>query len=111
MKTINLNKFSSKQRIILDDTEYTVTGFTVQNYIEDDLGLDSLNKIEDPKKQAQAMVDVISKISDIPKAVLLAQPVGIIHAIIQVAQGIDPTAEAEDVDSAQASEGEPKKKS
>lgn len=97
MQIIKLNRFKSEQSVELDGVVYAVKGISVDQYLHDaDLGsLDTLGAESMPER-LELIISILSKLSTIPKEILIAQPVAVLLALMSVAQGNDPTAGMED---------------
>jgi hypothetical protein len=95
MKVINLNQFKRHQQVELDGKVYTVRGITVSEVIDDEFG-SKFAEAETDKDRVKVMVEQMCKLSDIPYDLLMNQDMELLTALMEVAQGNDPTAEKEE---------------
>ncbi len=90
MEIINLDKFADSQKVSYRGKEYTITGMTVDQFINDE----NIAKLDDSKTttkdKIKIMVDVLSKQSTFELDVLLAMPFSVLDALILVSQGENP---------------------
>lgn len=94
MKVINLDKFKTEQTVLLDGTEYTVRGITVEQWL-DEVGEEDNEKELDTKEQFERYISQLAKLSTIPTEVLRVQQFPVLTALMQIAQGLDPEAKDE----------------
>lgn len=89
MQIINLDKFKKVQAVELDGKQYEVQGITVDMYLNDpDFPLAGTGGAT--KEATQATINVLHRLSGIPKETLVNQPFSVLTALMQIAQGIDP---------------------
>ena len=104
MEIINLDAFKKIKRVVLDGQRYEVYGMTVGEFVDGKLEDKLAQAGQDMKKMATAMIDALTEMTNIPLETLKKQQLEVITALVQIAQGSDPTAKADDTE-----EGEPEK--
>lgn len=92
MKVINLDRFKNSQTVEFDDAKYKINGVSVDMYLNDTT-LTDMENCTDLNERIKLIIEVLGKLSDIPKEVLGRQGLPMLTALLQVAQGIDPTKE------------------
>ncbi len=99
MEVINLDRFKTCQKVSIDGTEYEVNGTTVDQFLHE-IKREASNDVEE---QYTYFLGKLVEISNIPEEVLLKQEPSVLVALIQISQGIDPSAEStlEEEDSAE----------
>lgn len=96
MRVINLDKFRNSTQVIIAGVQYEVNSVTVGMYLNDvNFATIASGTLEEQRVGIESIVSTIQNISNIPREVLLSQSFPMLVALIQVAQGIDPTAEPE----------------
>lgn len=88
MKVVNLDKYRTEQKVALEGKEYIVRGITVGLYLND--SIDKLNEDGNIRGKVTAILDILTKSTDIPRPILERQSFEVLNALFFVAQGIDP---------------------
>lgn len=91
MKVFNLDKFKDTATVEIGGTSYQVRGINVREYLSGDV-TGKIEKAQDERQRVMAMLDVIEKMSDIPRPVLEDQTFSALSALITIMQGGDPDA-------------------
>jgi len=95
-KVINLDKFKTSQIVVIGDTEYTIGAIPIDMFLNDSL----VAKVDNPqgidiKTQIKNTMELIGRISNIPKKVLSGLQLPELTALLLIAQGVDPSAKEE----------------
>lgn len=92
MEIINLNQFKISSTVLLGESEYTINGISVEQFLNDkDIeALDHPERSVNPKEHIKTIIRVITKISNIPEEIIIKQNIDVLKAIIVVAQGKNP---------------------
>lgn len=90
MKVVNLDKFRNKSIVILDGEQYEVKGLTVNMYLNDSDFAEMNANPEDQKGQIERMLNILTKLSNVPREVLVEQDFAVLSALMLVAQGGNP---------------------
>jgi len=98
MDIVNLDQFKEVVKVTLEDNQYEVTGFTVGDFINTDLEAE-VAAAQTPKDKARIIVEKLKQFTNIPEDILMRQQFAVLNALIAVAQGIDPSKQAENDDS------------
>ena len=110
-KTVNLDNYKTTFEITLDGKVYKQHKLSVGHFIDGGIQkkIVKLSKGNlNPQKKISLMVDVVVANTEIPKDVLLKQDIEILHKLVQILQGVDPTEISEQSDTAEASDTEKK---
>jgi hypothetical protein len=94
MKIINLDKFRIQTAVELQGVTYTIEGRTVEDFLANDLD-ERMAGCSDEKEKTKLMVSELEKITTIPKEVLMKQHFPVLHALLQIINGIDPESQAQ----------------
>ncbi len=103
MKVINLDQFKRVQKVSIDGVEYEVTGITAEQFIGG--FLDEATAGLSDREQFEKMIQALREITTVPEDKLRKMDIGVLTALMMVAQGVDPTAKPKD-----AVEGDAEKK-
>lgn len=104
MKTVNLDKFKTQHKITLDGEQYVIRSLTLKEMVESDFQ-ERMEQTEDALEKFTIMVEHLSQISSIPEEVLMEQEIGVLSAMMQVAQGVDPNEAPEEAPEEDAEDG------
>lgn len=88
MKVLNVDKFSTKYKIVIDGKEYTIKAMSVKQFSE----LDITRKLnaDDEGSLVEAMIEILKTVSDIPEDVLWNQEFKVLTILLGIAQGQNP---------------------
>lgn len=94
MKVINLDKFKTVQFVEFDGEQYEIYAMNVDMYINDG-DLQKLGSLGDgqEKERILTIISILTKLSNITEEKLRTLQLPVLIALLQVAQGIDPTEE------------------
>ena len=98
MKIVNLDKFAVRRQVEFEGKKYTVKGMSYEEYI-------AL-----PETRTKTfLIEILTRLTDIPEAVLKKMDWRVLSVLFDLTQGIDPVEPKDDEDSPEGGE-EPEKK-
>ena len=97
MNTFNLDKFASKRTVTWKDVEYTITGLTLEDEINDNIS-ERITEAKTSKDRLIALRDFITKSSTFPVDTVNKMTEEVLIALFKIARGMDPDEKASDTE-------------
>lgn len=98
MKLINLDKFKTEQKVILDNQEYSIKGMSVREYMDNNID-EQMAQATTEQDRIRLLIEKLKILTNIPEDVLFNQEFSVLIALIQVTQGLTPDTPSEEVTS------------